>query len=96
MDPQKGGPWLPPYSDKKGQPLERRRTDSINEQQRRENQKQPPNRTLKVVRGTFQGDFEAKNGSGSWIRTSDQVVNRSCFRTRKYLIQPERPFLLTL
>ncbi len=38
MDPQKGGPWLPPYSDKKGQPLERRRTDSINEQQRRENQ----------------------------------------------------------
>ena len=40
--------------------------------------------------------LRVKNGSGSWIRTSDQVVNRSRFRTRKYLIQPEGPFLLTL
>ena len=40
MDPQKGGPRLPPYSDKREQPLERRRTDSANEQLRNENQKQ--------------------------------------------------------
>ena len=32
-------------------------------------------KVLVVKNGTFRAHFEGKNGSGSWIRTSDQVVN---------------------
>ena len=40
-----------------------------------QNGEEAEKKVLMVPSDTFQGEFEVKNGSGSWIRTSDQVVN---------------------